>query len=157
MSILSIIAGRLGSLAWKYLKDDSGYKSETKYDIDKAIDLYYRGDYNTSLQIMEAIARLIDCNGFHQYDTLQYKQTEAREQYNRLCLYIARIYSKRGNYSKVQEWASNIAYLREVNLTEWSEILTVSDYRELTESMELHDIDQETASGIIHDWSRRCD
>ena len=77
---------------------------------------------------MEAIAEIIDCENFHRFYRLQYGDIDARQQYNILCLYIAKIYNSEKNYKKVYEWSSHLAYIPHYNIEDWSKLLTKSDF-----------------------------
>ncbi len=135
MNIIFEATKQFFKLAWKYLKDESSYDRSAQKHIDKAIALYNDGDFHAALILMEALAEMIDCKNFHRFFLLQYKDINAREQYNMLCLYIAKIYSHEGNYDKVYKWSSHLAYVPHYDLQAWSDLLTESDLCDLKELM----------------------
>ena len=159
--ILSKVASYLVSSWWNSLRDHTSYKSSTKADIDDAIDMYNRGEYDYSLKMLSAIARLVDCKAFHKYGVFgayHINNVEAREQYNRLCLYIARIYDQKGDYTSVRFWANKLAYVPSITIEEWKSLLDEHDYEELREYFSDCDIDREATSEVWTDYlTRPCD
>ena len=63
---------------------------------------------------------------------IEHPNSEAREQYNRLCLYIAKIYNYKGDYNQVRNWAFNTAYLRNIDVNEWKSVLKSEDFYSLS-------------------------
>lgn len=135
--------------------DNTKYTSALLSTINTAIELYDEGDYEKSLIILSSVAKEIDCDSFHRYGLLgayHWSNKEAREQYNRICLYIAKIYKHKGDSSQVSLWADNLAYIRDYSLDEWHQLLTEEEYQKLRELFGCRDIDYEATADV---WSDR--
>lgn len=70
-TIFSKVASYLVSQWWSSLRDHTAYNSSTKNDIDDAVSMFDNGEYEYSLKMLSAIARLVDCKAFHKYGFLE--------------------------------------------------------------------------------------
>lgn len=156
-SILKTIAS-VSKAVFDLLKDKTSYSTSTGDLIKMAIEFYNNGDNNTSLIMLEAIAKDIDCDDFHKFHIFQYRNHDARYKYNEVCLYIARINFYRGNYEQVVKWANKLAYYPHISLDEWESLLTSSDYDDLKDKFGNHDDWNGAASDSLDDYlTRPCD
>lgn len=101
------------------------------------------------------------CKAFHKYGfwgACHINNVEAREQFNILCLYIARIYNLKRDYSNVLFWANKLAYVPSMSIAEWTSLLNTQDYEELRNYFTNCDIDREAISEVLNDYlTRPCD
>lgn len=140
------------------VKDKTSYSPSTDELIKLAIEFYNNGNYTASLTILEAIAKDIDCNDFHKFHIFQWRNHNARRQYNEICLYIARINDARGDYAEVKKWSNKLAYYPHISLYEWESLLTSADYEYLKEKFENNDGWNDSASESLNDYlTRPCD
>ena len=157
ITILKTIASASASV-YNLIKDKTTYSTSTDELINLAIEFYNKGDNNTSLTMLEAIAKDIDCDDFHNFHIFQYRNHDARRKYNEICLYIAKIYFNRGNYSQVVKWADKLAYYPHISIDEWESLLTSSDYNDLMDKFGNHDNWNDSASESLNDYlTRPCD
>lgn len=157
-TIFSKVASYLVSQWWNSLRDHTAYNSSTKNDIDDAVSMFDNGEYEYSLKMLSAIAHLVDCKAFHKYGffgAYHINNVEAREQFNRLCLYIARIYNIKEDYSNVLFWANKLAYVPSISIAEWLPLLNPQDFEELSEYFTNCDIDREATSDVWHEYLTR--
>lgn len=140
----------------KRFTDNTKYTPDFLSTINTAIELYDEGDYEKSLKILSSVAKEIDCEAFHRYGLMgayHWSNKEAREQYNRICLYIAKIYKHKGDSSQVSLWADNLAYIRDYSLDEWHQLLTEDEYQELRELFRFRDINYESTADVWNDYN----
>lgn len=153
--IISAVSTYLFKQWFNSLKDNTAYKDETKEVIDIAVEMYNDGDYIKSLKMLLSLAKQIDCKNFHRYGLLgayRIRNRDAREQYNRICLYIARIYDIRKEYSQVQFWANNLAFIRDISVSEWESLLNPTDFEELRDFFGSCNSDTDAASEAWNDY-----
>lgn len=148
--IIGKIIGEACRRVKNYYVDNTFYKKSTSVHIEQAIQSFNKGHYETALQTMEALADQIDFKNFHRYATFQYRKIKAREEYNRLCIYIARIYSKYEDYSKVKEWANKLAFIPNWDdIIDWRKLLHEEDFNEIQRNFDYYDDDQQITLDVM--------
>lgn len=161
MSILSSVSTFLVRQWYNSLKDKTAYRKETKEVVDIAVGLYDEGESEKSLRMFLSLAKQIDCKNFHKFGfwgPFRIRNVEAREQYNRVCLYLAKIYHERNEYTQVQFWANNLSFIRNFSVSDWKLLLNDTDYTELKEFFDQCDLDTDTLADVYSDYATRpCD
>lgn len=156
-SILKTIASA-SKAVFDIVKDKTSYSTTTDELIKLAIGFYDKGDYDTALTMMIAIANDIDSSDFHKFHIFQFRNHDARRQYNKMCLYIAKIYDERNDYYQVKKWADKLAYLPHESVDKWESILDSDDFEELNEKFDNRDEWNDAASDSLNDYlTRPCD